>query len=263
MAVSILPRIISSQYEWSLAIVLPALKVANSWIYSMLVKKVPGANIRNLNFFICARVLLKFTNFIAIRISSFNEVTVYSLFVVDLVLHVHGCLKIVQLSNKVQDEGTPGGDEIKDLVAEKKSRIATLATSEFFEAFVPVAYGIGFATAYYGPNAELLRNVKSDYFGGTVLENLEEFYIPLCLMFGFDALGVLISAASLNYACNINLYQELCNLMKDWWIVFMIHLASISFNIGARDINFAMDLTMKFLWTTDEGRAILFRNSTQ
>ena len=262
MAVSNLPRIIPSQYEWSLAIFIPALRAANSWIISQIVTKVPGTNIRTLNFVETTRVMIGFAYYIATRISSLNDVTVYSLFVVELVLHIQGCLTISQFTTKVQDVEHIDDDEKDSLATEKKERIAMLTTSEFVEAFVPVAYGIAFATAYYGPNVELLRNIKSDYFGGKVLEDVNGFYFPLCLMFAFDALGVLISAAFLHYTCAINLCQEFCNLMKEYWLVFVTILPLISYHFGIRDINFAIDFTMKFLWTTDEGRDTLFRNST-
>ena len=260
--ISVLLSIINPDYQWLLGIFIPISKIANTWIVKKIVQRTPEANIQKLNFLATTQVVIAFANFLATRISSLNETTVYGIFLVDLLIHVHGCYKIIHLSTKIQDEGSNTGGTIDALATEQKERIINLVTSEFVEAFVPLAFGIGFATAFYGPNAEILKNVKNNYFGGKVLENIAEFYIPLCLMFAFDVLGVIVSAASLRYFCKINLFKEFCKMMKEYWFVFMILLPAIALNFGTRDVNFGIDLTMKFLWTTEEGRAILFGNST-
>ena len=49
--------------------------------------------------------------------------------------------------------------------------------NEFVDAILPLASGIAFAMAYYGPNATLIKNVKNDYFGGQVIQDVEYFYL--------------------------------------------------------------------------------------
>ena len=261
--ISVLLNIISTEYQWLLAIFIPIFKVANTWIVKRFIQRTPEANIKKLNFLATTEVTIDFANYLATRISSLDKIAVYGIFTIDLLLHVHGCYKIINLSTKIQDEGSNTGGTRDTLATEQNERVINLVTSEFIETFVPVAFGIGFATAFYGPNAELLKNVKNDYFGGKVLEDITEFYIPLCLMFAFDVLGVIFSAASLRYFCNINLFEEFCKMMKEYWFVFMILLPAIALSFGTRDVNLGIDLTMKFLWTTEEGRAILFGNSTK
>ena len=184
--ITILLSIISTEYQWLLAIFIPIFKVANTWMIKKIIQRTPATNIQKLNFLATTQVVIYFANYLATRISSLDEIAVYGIFAVDLLLHVHGCYEIIKLNRKIEPEGANGTKHT--LATEQKERIVNLVTSEFVEAFVPVAFGIGFATAFYGPNAELLKNVKNDYFGGKVLEDITEFYIPLVLMFAFDVL---------------------------------------------------------------------------
>ena len=263
MAVSFIAGRVPAEFQWVLAFVLPAVKDLNSRILLYFVQKTPDINTKRLKFLASTQLMVLFANFVATRISSFNTFTVYSIFTIELALHVHGCYKIIQLTKRIKEEGTAENFETDAVATERSKVVIKLVMIEYLEAFVPIAYGICFAAAYYGPNAEILRNVKSDYFGGKVLNNVLEFYTPLCLMLAFDVLGMVVSAVSLRYFCNLNLFQVFCNLMKENWPIFMVLLSSIASNFGARDINLAFDFTMKFLWTTEEGRTILFGNYTE
>ena len=248
-----LPTIIPSQHQWTLAIVIPAVRNTNSWVTSKIVENTPGIATEALDFYANSQVMYVFTNFIAARLDSLDNFTVYSLFCIEIAIHVHACYKIIQLNTKVEQERVSGDNENKPMAEDKKRRVRDLVMSEFIEAFVPIAFGLCFATAYYGPNAELFVGVKSDYFGKKPLADIGEFYILLSQMFAFDVLAMVISAASLNYFCNINLYQEFCNMMKKYWLFFLIIVPGTAGQFGTRDVNFAADFSMNFIWTTDEG----------
>ena len=43
----------------------------------------------------------------------------------------------------------------------------------------------------------------------------------------------------------------------------MLQLCIVVVNFGSNDINFAIDFTGEFLWTTDDGRYELIRNSSK
>lgn len=262
LVVSILIRIIPLEFQWITAIMIPTLRTIEAWILSKIVEKTPGTNIQRLKIYVNANVMIRWASFIAIRLTSLDDVTVYSILAVELILHIHGCLQTRTITKKMQDATAPEHDRNNAVATDMKNSIVTLVTSEFVEAFIPLGYGIAFTMAYYGPNAELYVNVGNDYFGGKPLENVNEFYIPMGLMFAFDAFGIVITAAYLHYSSNINVVQEFCQLMKIYWFAFMILLVDIGRSFASRDINFAADFTMEFLWTTDKGRIILFGNLT-
>ena len=81
-------------------------------------------------------------------------------------------------------------------------------------------------------------------------------------MISFDLLAMVISSIFLKYFCNIDLFQVFCNMIGEYWIVFLIKLPSIAWAFGARDVNMGLDLSAKFLWITDEGRFTMICNSS-
>ena len=262
LVVSILIGTIPLEFQLITAIMIPTLRAIHGWILSKIVAKTSDTNIQRLQIYVNTNVMISWANFIATRLTSLNDVTVYSILAVELILHIHGCLQTRQITKKMQDASAPEHDRDNAAAAEMKKRVVTLITSEFIEAFIPLGYVIAFTMAYYGPNAELYVNVGNDYFGGKALENVNEFYIPMGLMFVFDTFSIVITAAYLHYSSNVNVAREFCQLMKVYWFVFMILLADIGRNFSTRDINFAADFTTEFLWTTDKGRIILFGNLT-
>ena len=115
--------------------------------------------------------------------------------------------------------------------------------------------------AYYGPNASLFKGLKHDYFGGEVVEDIQHFYIVMILMFLFDFLAMIISGTFLWFLCNIDLFQTFCNLMDKYWMIFLIRLPLITTYFAARDLNFGLDYSGKFLWITQEGRLDIICNA--
>ena len=133
--------------------------------------------------------------------------------------------------------------------------------NEFFEAIIPLAFGIAFTMAYYGPNASLFKGLRNDYFGGEVVEDVQHVYTVIILMFCFDILAMVMSGAFLWVFCNIDLFQAFCNLMDKYWMIFLVKVPTIAMNFGTRDLNFGLDYSGKFLWITQEGRFDIICNA--
>ena len=131
---------------------------------------------------------------------------------------------------------------------------------QFIEGIAPLAFAIGFVTAYYGFNSSLIRNVRNNYFGGEIIENVQHFYTVMFQMFSIDLLAMIISASVLHYYCKIHFLKEFCNVMRKYWTVLIVKLPILALHFGYNDINFGLDYTMKFSWITDEGRRKLIQD---
>lgn len=197
--------------------------------------------------------------FIAIELFHLSESTIYCIFGVELALHMRACYQIVNLNRKIVQEPT---DTKKETFAqEKKKRVFELAVKELVETMCPLVYGIGYATAYYGPNGNLIRNIRSNYFGGKVMNDIQHFYFLMFELLVIDLIAMILSAGCLYHFCRINLFQEFCFVLKSYWWMMMIQLSLIAGQIGFNDINFALDFTGRHLWTSDEGRHHLINNT--
>ena len=62
---------------------------------------------------------------------------------------------------------------------------------------------------------------------------------------------------------NISLYNEICRLVKKYWIFLAVRFGmNICGNYASNDINLGMDSTGEFAWITEEGRSQLINIST-
>ena len=145
----------------------------------------------------------------------------------------------------------------------KENAITDLLLEEIIEGVVPLAYAIGFAMAYYGPNGNLMGNVSSDLWAYNKVEDVARlFYIQL-LLFGVDCFSVALNMLILKQFGKVDLINELSKLMKKYWIFLALQLANtINVYFVMNDINQATDLTGKFEWITEEGRLRLIYNAT-
>ena len=171
------------------------------------------------------------------------------------------CYQIIKLSRKVNEETKTATKEKMD--QEKRTMFFDLLITELVDAMMPLIYGIGYAMAYFGPNAHLIRNIGNNWFGGKIMKDLQNFYIVMLELLTIDLISMIVTVASLYHFCNLHALQETCKLLKKYWWMMMLQLSVVAVNFGGNDINFAMDFTGKFLWITDEGRYELIRNSSK
>ena len=145
----------------------------------------------------------------------------------------------------------------------KERAVLQLLLTELVEAIVPLTYVIGFSMAYFGPNGKLIGNVLCDLWTYRKVEDVEGLYTIQLLLFGVDAICVLLNTLILFLFGNVNLIQELSKVLKHFWMILAVVMANqITAYFGLNDINVANDMTYAFTWITKEGRSELINNST-
>ena len=253
-------RILPSNFEWILSVLIPASVTANSTVLSRISRNVKVANMEMLNNLLETTVMVIFTVFVTTRLSSLNESTVYSILAIEFVIHMKELYDIVKAHRKIQTENTYA--ENQNAYSNRRGKVEMLILSEYIEGISPLAYAIGFAMAYYGFNATLIKDVRNAYFGGKIIDNIDKFYTVMFQMFSIDAIAMILSSVVLYYYCKINFFKEFCGVMKRNWIILIVKLPVLTQHFGHNDINFGLDYTMKFLWITAEGRNQLISNDS-
>ena len=254
---------ISSHVEWIIAIIIPMVVRLDSWIISKIVQKITGKSNEAANCLVVLNLTHGFGFFKATALFSASQFTVNCMLFVDLGLHMRTCYQIISLSKKVKEE--PDAEEkenVEVIDQDKRAKFLDLVVTELIEIMIPAIYGLSYATAYFGPNAHLMRNVGSDWFGGEIMNDIQHFYLVLLELFAIDLICMVVTAVSLYKFCNFDVLQEFCKLLKKYWWMMMLQLSTIIISLGTTDINFAMDYTGKFLWISEEGRYDLIRNSS-
>ena len=83
-----------------------------------------------------------------------------------------------------------------------------LALTEILEILVPLAYTMTFVVAYFGPNSEILGNIRSDYWQYQAIENPGKVLSTIFQMFCFDSTSAIIGGILLWNFSDVNLWKE-------------------------------------------------------
>ena len=249
-----------SELQWIIAFLIPLFREINYRIFRMLLHKIIRGYDERAHVTMNTTINSTYVLFIAIRLSSANDITVYCILTMEFVLHLTTCFKIIwHQTKKVNAENNDCriNLEIQKLISE-------LVASEVIEIAIALSYIIGFAMAYYGPNGNLQGNVRNDYWAYTKVENVDHVFQTLLLLFTIDVCNFLVSTLLLRTFSSVKLPQEFCKFLKQFWIILAINLATnLNAYFGFNDINLGMDFTLEFDWTTNKGRIRLIQNSSE
>ena len=97
--------------------------------------------------------------------------------------------------------------------------IEGLVLTERIETLVPLTYMICFAIAYYGPNAEILGNVKLDLWQFKPVLDFGNYMKNVFTLFVVDFMSLLINGVILWTTCNINIFKILKNIQSEFWLI--------------------------------------------
>ena len=81
--------------------------------------------------------------------------------------------------------------------------INILVLTEVMEFLVPFGYLACFVANYYGPNAEILGNVKNSYWQYQAVEDIYAAITNLLMFVFIDLLSFIISAVILHHRINL------------------------------------------------------------
>ena len=97
--------------------------------------------------------------------------------------------------------------------------------------------------AYYGPNAELLGNIKLTIwqYERPILD-IQHYILNVSLLMAVDLLSFVVNGIALWKFCNINVFEFTKKLQKDFWMIFAVGesvlLMEVKFNLFLEMIHF-------------------------
>ena len=81
--------------------------------------------------------------------------------------------------------------------------------------------------AYYGPNAELIGNVKLTLWQYEAVTDINEFLKNIILLFAIDFSSGVVNGLLLWTTCQINCLKTLKNIQKGFWHIMGLQEAVI------------------------------------
>lgn len=251
-----------SRLEWALIFMIPFCQISACSVAVRIIQIKSETKRESVKFLVTTTFAFEYISFVTTRLFYMNQLTVYGILIVGLLLHLKECYQIIKLHRKVEEGLNDPENHNEEL--NRKSKVEGLVVSEFLEAMLPMIFVIAFTMAYYGPNSTLMKNVGNNYFGGSVIENLKNFYLIMLMMFSIDLFAMLLSGTSIYYFCKINLFEEFCEMMKSYWMVLLVKLPGVVTSFCfERDVNLGMDDTQEFQWLSNEGKDEMICNAVE
>ena len=207
------------KYQWIPALTLPLARQFNLWIQSKpAYKAAGGVNDSSVELSFSQNITIQHCAFLTVMLgTSATDVTCWITLGMDFTINIYKCLKIIWLKQ------TRLIDEKKE--KEMVQSLLALVINEVVEAVVPLTYLICFMMAYYGPNAELIGNIRNGYWQYTPVSNIERFIKNVLLYFFVDFTSAIISAILLWTFCRINIIRAYMHWQKEFWLVMAVNTA--------------------------------------
>ena len=209
-------------YQWVIALTLPFSIEFNSWVVTKLATKASGGDIRtvevNASHFMATRHALFLTYTLG---SIATDTTSNIIMATDFLLYLSLAIRLIRLKKK------------DPYNAEKQiDLLQGLALSQMIEFVVPLVYVLVFCSAYFGPNAHLIGNVKNSYFQYNKVENVVESIKSIGIFLLVDIFSLISNTVILRTFANISLYKALCVYLKEYGVIFTINLTLIFYTVS-------------------------------
>ena len=102
-----------------------------------------------------------------------------------------------------------------------------LILTERVETVVPLLYIITFIMAFYGPNAELIGNVKLTLWQYEAVTDINELLKNIFLFFAIDFSSAVVNGFLLWKTCRINSFKILKQMQKNYWHIMGLQEAAL------------------------------------
>ena len=229
--------ILPSQYQWILAFIVPLLREFNfRMIYKIMIE---NPKVKNGKMAVIIGVNAYTALYIAIKLGqTANQVTSVLILSIDFILNIYSSIIIVNKHRSTATDALSATRHLKEL----DYLISKLILIELLEVLVPVSYVITVLIAYYGPNAEILGNIKNDYWQYEAIDDIWESIKVVLVMFIFDGCSAIIAGFMLWRICTIDVLRKTSKLIGDLWPVIAVNIANylnyVSFKIVLPQLTF-------------------------
>ena len=224
--------IISGERQWIVALFLPAIREINTWMVIKLASRSADGDKSGTTLMCSQGVIASHTLFLAYTVGSIaTNMTSFVIIVSDFLINIFHCFRIIYLRNK---------EETREAMEKQIRLLQELVLNETVEVMVPLCYLTCFVMAYFGPNGELIGNIKNSWWQYTAVQDVGRMISYISLFFFIDSLSLIISSFLLWNCCKINLFRAYAALQKEFAWPFSICLAIIFNGVSTMNIQISI-----------------------
>ena len=148
----------NSDAQCVIAFLVPMAKRCTNLVLSKVMKKMVGTNSETASVSLMVSINFHYGLWVAITLVGARSTTMVCTVAVEFLIQMSMCYQIVKLHKKVM---ALENDQAR---MDKQKTVLKLLLAELTEGLIPLAYAIGFSMAYYGPNGQLIGNVRNGYW---------------------------------------------------------------------------------------------------
>ena len=158
--------------------------------------------------------------FLSIEVGSITtDVVSYSILALDFVINIVDCILTIYYCKR--------NDESKKNRDRQVKAVLALIINESVEILMPVAYVVTLLMAYYGPNAEILGNIKNSEWQYMAIEDIGSSMKWMGLLFSVDIVSAVICIGLIYCFCKINILKMYLQIQNQLWYILAIEEAYI------------------------------------
>ena len=112
-----------------------------------------------------------------------------------------------------------------------QENLEELIMTERIESVIPFTYLLTFLMAYYGPNAEILGNIKLTIWQYQSVADIEDYIKNLLKLLVIDFVSFATNGILLWITCKINVFKVLQKVQAQFWLIMTIQEAFLFFEV--------------------------------
>ena len=213
------------KYQWVTALSFPIFREFSIWLSTKYARKAAMGDVRCAEI-ICHQAMCSSHAFVlAYTVGSIATIeTTVVIISIDFFINVFICLRIIYAKRK----------KTADLDIQIKL-LQELIINEIVEFMVPLSYLGCLTVGFYGPNSELIGDIRNGYWQYSPIEDIEHAIIYVLAFFLIDFGSLLISIVLLWTFCRINVLAAFTAIYKEFGLAFTVQ---IGLNLtGVREIS--------------------------
>ena len=201
--------------QWMIAPIVPFSKIINDYIVEkILIRAASPETVAKAKMIGIIHNNVSYSFWLAISLATtVTTITGFILIGINFVINLTLCFKVIRLNNNVSLVEV----DIKRKNLHKKQVIGELWLNEIVEIIVPIAFIGSYASAYFGPNKDVIGDVGCNIWQYKRVKDIQSFFIPVVQMAMIDSGSLILAAIILWHFCRINILQELGPIVRKYW----------------------------------------------
>ena len=188
-------RTVPENMLWTLVIVLIIARECLAWGLTYVGTKIWGSQDLSAKIFSIYFAALRHAMFLNVSLGSLMTTAAsWTMLAVDFLINIKSTISTIRHYRRNTEESTD-----KQIDA-----LMSVIFNETVECIMPIAYCICLLMAYFGPNAELLGNIKNGNWNYTAIEDISDACFWLIVLFIVDLGSLLICIILLKVYCKMN-----------------------------------------------------------